>query len=221
MEEIRVLVVDDHPIVRNGLCMAIGMDEELTSSEAKDGVEAVEKARLLRPDVIVMDLVMPRKDGVEAIGEICREDPQARILVLTSFAQDEKIIAAIKAGASGYLLKDSLPDEVTKAIRDVYHGETVIHPVIARKLIQEIRAEPHEDLVKELTPREKEVLLWVARGLPNKQIAQQVHISEATVRAHVSNILSKLNLANRSQVVLFAIQRGWIDPEDGALKARE
>jgi NarL family two-component system response regulator LiaR len=181
--------------------------------EAKDGVEGVEKARLLQPDVIVMDLAMPRKDGVEAIAEICQENPQARILVLTSFGQDERIIAAIRAGASGYLLKDSLPDEVAAAIRQIYQGETVIHPVIARKLIQEIRAEPKEDLQESLTAREKEILLWVARGLPNKQIAQKVHISEATVRAHVSNIFSKLNLANRSQVVLYAVQKGWIDPE--------
>jgi NarL family two-component system response regulator LiaR len=214
MEEIRVLVVDDHPIVRSGLSMAIAMDEEMTVvGEAKDGVEAVEKARSLMPDVIVMDLVMPRKDGVEAIADICQENPQARILVLTSFAQDERIIAAIRAGASGYLLKDRLPDEVAQAIRDVYHGETVIHPVIARKLIQEIRSEPKETTEVSLTPREKEILMWVAKGLPNKQIAQKVHISEATVRAHVSSIFSKLNLANRSQVVLYAIQRGWIDRE--------
>jgi NarL family two-component system response regulator LiaR len=216
MSEIRVLVVDDHPIVRSGLSMAIAMDEEMTVvGEAKDGVEAVEKARSLMPDVIVMDLVMPRKDGVEAIADICQENPQARILVLTSYAQDERIIAAIKAGASGYLLKDRLPDEVAQAIRDVYHGETVIHPVIARKLIQEIRSEPKEMTEVSLTPREKEILMWVARGLPNKQIAQEVHISEATVRAHVSSIFSKLNLANRSQVVLYAIQHGWIDREGG------
>jgi NarL family two-component system response regulator LiaR len=214
MAEIRVLVVDDHPIVRSGLATAIGMDDEMkVVGEAKDGVEGVEKARLLQPDVIVMDLAMPRKDGVEAIAEICQENPQARILVLTSFGQDERIIAAIRAGASGYLLKDSLPDEVAAAIRQIYQGETVIHPVIARKLIQEIRAEPKEDLQESLTAREKEILLWVARGLPNKQIAQKVHISEATVRAHVSNIFSKLNLANRSQVVLYAVQKGWIDPE--------
>lgn len=215
MTEIRVLVVDDHPIVRSGLAMAIGMDDEMqVVGEAKDGVEAVEMARSLSPDVIVMDLAMPRKDGVQAIAEICQENPQARILVLTSFAQDERIIAAIKAGASGYLLKDRLPDEVAQAIRDVYHGETVIHPLIARKLIQEIRSEPKETGEETLTPREKEILLWVARGLPNKQIAQKVNISEATVRAHVSSIFSKLNLANRSQVVLYAIQRGWIDPEN-------
>ena len=214
MDEISVLVVDDHPIVRSGLSMAIAMDEEMkVIGEAKDGVEAVEKAHLLKPDVIVMDLVMPRKDGVAAIAEICQENPQARILVLTSFAQDERIIAAIKAGASGYLLKDRLPDEVAQAIRDIYHGETVIHPVIARKLIQEIRSDPKETIEESLTPREKEILMGVAKGLPNKQIAQKVHISEATVRAHVSSIFSKLNLANRSQVVLYAIHRGWIERE--------
>lgn len=214
MTEIRVLVVDDHPIVRSGLATAIAMDDGMTVvGEARDGVEGVEKARSLQPDVIVMDLAMPRKDGVEAIAEICQENPEARILVLTSFAQDERIIAAIRAGASGYLLKDSLPDEVTQAVRKIYQGEAIIHPVIARKLMQEIRSEPKDTSEESLTPREKEILLWVAQGLPNKQIAQKVHISEATVRAHVSNIFSKLNLANRSQVVLYAIHKGWIAPD--------
>lgn len=215
MTEIRVLVVDDHPIVRSGLATAIAMDDEMTVvGEARDGVEGVEKARSLHPDVIVMDLAMPRKDGVEAIAEICQENPEARILVLTSFAQDERIIAAIRAGASGYLLKDSLPDEVTQAVRKIYQGEAIIQPVIARKLMQEIRSEPKDTSEESLTPREKEILLWVAQGLPNKQIALKVHISEATVRAHVSNIFSKLNLANRSQVVLYAIHKGWLDPDN-------
>lgn len=204
---IRVLVADDHPIVRKGMVTVIDMTEGMrVVGEAKDGLEAVAQAAALQPDVIVMDLVMPRMEGVQAISEICRAYPSARILVLTSFAQDEKIIAAIKAGAAGYMLKDSMPDEVMQAIRDVYNGDAVIQPRIARKLINEIRADLTQPAGTELTPREREVLQWVARGLPNKEIALKASISEATVRSHVRNIFSKLNLTNRSQVVLYAVQ---------------
>jgi NarL family two-component system response regulator LiaR len=204
---IRVLVADDHPIVRKGMVTVIDMTEGMhVVGEAKDGLEAVAQAAALQPDVIVMDLVMPRMEGVQAISEICRVNPLARILVLTSFAEDEKIIAAIKAGAAGYMLKDSMPDEVLRAIRDVHNGDAVIQPRIARKLINEIRADLTQPVGAELTPREREVLQWVARGLPNKEIALKASISEATVRSHVRNIFSKLNLTNRSQVVLYAVQ---------------
>ncbi len=214
MEEhiIRVLVVDDHPIVRSGMATAIGMDRGMTVvGEAKDGDEAIRQAVALVPDVIVMDLVMPGKDGVEATRDICRANPEARILVLTSFAQDDRIIAAIRAGAAGYLLKDSLPDDVIRAIRAVFDGDAVIHPHIARKLFKEIRAEESPLPQSSLTPREREVLRWVARGLPNKEIARQAAISEATVRSHVRSIFAKLNLTNRSQVVLYAIQNKLVD----------
>jgi NarL family two-component system response regulator LiaR len=204
---IRILVADDHPIVRKGMVSVINMTDGMqVVGEARDGLEAVAQAAALNPDVIVMDLVMPRMEGVQAIGEICRANPEARILVLTSFAQDDTIIAAIKAGAAGYLIKDSSPDEVLQAIRDVYDGDAVIQPRIARKLFNEIRADVAQPAGMELTPREREVLKWVAHGLPNKEIALKASISEATVRSHVRNIFSKLNLTNRSQVVLYAVQ---------------
>jgi NarL family two-component system response regulator LiaR len=210
---IRVLVVDDHPIVRRGLCAEINLDVGMqVVAEAKDGIEAVEMARILQPDVILMDAVMPRKNGIEATEEIIRDNPMARILVLTSFTEDEKIYAAIKAGALGYILKDKHPEEVLQAIRDVYDGKPYLNPNIARRLFRELR-NPATPAESSLTRREMEVLRCVAKGAPNKEIARAINIQEATVRAHVSNILSKLNLANRSQLVLFAVRKGLIEAE--------
>jgi NarL family two-component system response regulator LiaR len=181
--------------------------------EAEDGVEAVLKAHSLQPDVILMDLVMPRKDGIEAIQDIKRENPQARILVLTSFAEDEKVFPAIRAGALGYLLKDSSPQELLRAIRDVHRGESSLHPTIARKLVRELRQWPElPPTEKPLTERELEVLRLVARGLSNQQVGTKLAISERTVGTHVSNILSKLHLANRTQVALYALEEGLVDP---------
>jgi NarL family two-component system response regulator LiaR len=165
-ETIRILIADDHAIVREGLRALISTkpDMELVG-EAADGVEAVLKARSLQPDVVLMDLVMPRQDGIEAIGEIKRENPEARILVLTSFAEDEKVFPAIKAGALGYLLKDSSPQELLQAIREVYRGESSLHPTIARKLVYEINRPSDLPATEEpLTEREVEVLSLVARG---------------------------------------------------------
>ena len=208
---IRVLVVDDHPIVRRGLCAEINLDVGMqVVAEAKDGVEAVEMARILQPDVILMDAVMPRKNGIEATEEIIHDNPMARILVLTSFTEDEKIYAAVKAGALGYILKDKHPEEVLQAIRDVYDGKPYLNPNIARRLFRELR-NPATPAESSLTSREMEVLRWVAKGAPNKEIARAINVQEATVRAHVSNILSKLNLANRSQLVLFAVRKGLVE----------
>ena len=178
-------------------------------AEAADGQEAILKTRHVKPDVILMDLAMPRKTGIEAIEEIKHENPNARIVVLTSYSDDDKVFAAIKAGALGYLLKETSTQDLLQAIRDVYHGESSLHPAIARKLIRELNRPttlPPSD--EPLTEREAEVLILVARGLSNQDIADKLVISERTVRTHVSNILSKLQLANRTQAALYALKEG-------------
>lgn len=206
---IHVLVVDDHPIVRRGLCAEINLDPGMqVVGEAKDGFEAVELARALRPDVILMDAVMPGKDGIEATTEIIRENPLAKVLILTSFTEDERMLAAIKAGALGYILKDRHPEEVLQAIRDTFEGKPYLNPNIARRLLRELPDANDRAPEKILTPREMEVLHWVAKGTPNKEIARAIGVQEATIRAHVGNILGKLNLENRSQLVLYAVKMG-------------
>lgn len=209
-DTIRVLVVDDHAIVREGLRWLMSTEPGIDLvGEAVDGVEAVTKALELQPDVILMDLVMPRKGGIEAISEIKAQQPSARILVLTSFAEDEQVFPAIKAGAMGYLLKDTSPQALLRAIRDVHAGTPSMHPVVARKLIQELqRPQTLPPTAEPLTEREMDVLRLVARGLSNDEIAAQLVISERTARTHVSNILSKLHLANRTQAALYALREG-------------
>jgi NarL family two-component system response regulator LiaR len=209
-ETIRVLIADDHTVVRGGLVALLEDVEDIeVVAEAADGQEAILKTRLIKPDVILMDLAMPRKTGIEAIEEIKHENPNARILVLTSYSDDDKVFAAIKAGALGYLLKETSTQDLLQAIRDVYHGESSLHPAIARKLIRELNRPttlPPSD--EPLTEREAEVLILVARGLSNQDIADKLVISERTVRTHVSNILSKLQLANRTQAALYALKEG-------------
>jgi two-component system, NarL family, response regulator LiaR len=207
---IRVLVADDHPVVREGLRGLIEIQTNLELvGEAVDGVEAVEKARSLQPDVILLDMVMPRKDGVQAIAEIKQENPQARILVLTSFSESEKALPAIKAGALGYLLKDSAPEELLQAISNVYHGQISLHPAIARLLVQELSQPSDLPSAEEpLTEREVEVLQLIAQGLSNQEIAGTLVVGERTVSTHVSNILDKLHLANRTQAALYALRKG-------------
>jgi NarL family two-component system response regulator LiaR len=213
---IRVLLADDHAVVRGGIRALLEDEEEIeVVGEADDGEEAVRLAQKLHPDVILLDLMMPLKTGIEAIEEIKDENPQARILVLTSFADDDKVFAAIKAGAMGYLLKQTTPGELFQAIRDVYHGESSLHPTIARKLIRELNRPTTLPPVDEpLTDRELEVLIFVARGLSNQDIADRLVISERTVRTHVSNILSKLHLANRTQAALYALKEGLTSLEE-------
>ncbi len=207
---IRILIADDHAVVREGLRTLItakpGME---VVGEAADGVEAVSKARSLQPGVILLDMVMPRKNGLEAIKDIKKENPNARILVLTSFDDDERVFSAIKAGALGYLLKDSSPQQLLQAIRDVYHGRSSLHPSIALKVIRELNQPSDLPLTEEpLTEREVEALRLIAQGLTNQEIAEKLTISERTVGKHVSNILDKLHLANRTQAALYALRRG-------------
>jgi NarL family two-component system response regulator LiaR len=209
-EKIRVLIVDDHAVVREGLRALITArpDMELVG-EAADGTEAVLKALSLEPDVILMDLVMPVKDGIQAIDEITQAKPGARILVLTSFAADDKVFPAIKAGALGYVLKDTSSEELIEAIRAVHLGKPSLHPTIARKLMHELQQPSDLRPTQEpLSEREVEVLRLVARGLSNQEIAEALTIGEQTVRSHVSSILAKLHLANRTQAALYALRQG-------------
>ena len=207
---IRILICDDHAVVRRGLRSLVGVKPEMELvGEAVDGEEAVSMAKKLKPDVIIMDLVMPRKDGVTAIAEIKKKNHDARILVLTSFSDDKNVFSAIKAGASGYLLKDSSPEDLLQAIDDVYQGKSSLHPVIAQKVIHEMHQPsdlpPTDDPLSE---REVEVLRNVAQGMSNQEIAQTLKIKEGTVRIHVGNILNKLQLANRTQATLYALREG-------------
>jgi NarL family two-component system response regulator LiaR len=207
---IRILIADDHAVVREGLRTLIGTEPGMeVVGEAKDGVEAVQMARDLRPDVILLDMVMPRKDGLDVISEVKREDPGAHILVLTSFSDDDKVFPAIKAGALGYLLKNTIPQQLLRAIRDVQRGEPTMSPAIANKLMRELQRSSDLPPTEEpLTERELDVLRLVAQGLSNQEIAETLFIGEGTVRTHVSNILSKLHLANRTQAALYALREG-------------
>lgn len=208
---IRVMIVDDHAIVRKGIraLLTESGDFEIVA-EAADGQEAVQRAAETQPDVILMDLLMPGMDGIEATRQITSRLPQTRLLVLTSFAADNKLFPAIKAGALGYLLKDSSPEELVRAIRMVHRGEPALHPTIARKLLQEV-AQPTaglEPAPEVLTAREMAVLRLIAQGMSNQEIAGELAVSEATVRAHVSRILAKLHLASRTQAALYAVREG-------------
>jgi NarL family two-component system response regulator LiaR len=207
---IRVFIVDDHAIVRKGLrALLTEIDDIEVIGEAGDGQQAVSLLETTQPDVILMDIVMPNMDGIEATQQITARHPEARILALTSFAADDKLFPAIKAGALGYLLKDSDPADLVYAIRQVHRGEPSLQPSIARKVLHELgRPSPQPQTPDPLTEREVEVLRSVAKGLSNQGIADALTIAEVTVRTHVSNILSKLHLANRVQATLYALREG-------------
>jgi NarL family two-component system response regulator LiaR len=206
MTNIRILVADDHAIVREGLRTLIASEPGMTLvGEAAHGEEAVYKSRELEPDVILMDLVMPEKNGMEAIREIKKENPAARVLVLTSFAEEDQVFEAIKAGAVGYLLKDSMPERLLQAVWDVYAGRPSLHPSIALKMVRELNRPPALPLTQDpLTEQEERVLRLVAQGLTNQEIAGKLAISVCTVLADVRSILDKLHLAHRTQAALYA-----------------
>lgn len=207
---LRILICDDHAVVCEGLRALIATEPDMeVVGEANDGAKAVDAFRALNPDVTLLDMVMPRLDGLEAIRIIKSEFPDARILVLTSFAEDDMVFPAIKSGALGYLLKDSSPEELIRAIRSVSRGEASLHPSIARRLILELSQPSSLPPTPEpLTERELEVLKLVAKGYSNEEIANTLVVSERTARGHVSSILSKLHLANRTQAALYALREG-------------
>lgn len=216
--KIRVLIVDDHAVVRQGLRMFIEMQKDMeVVGEGTNGIEAVELATRLKPDVILLDLIMPRMDGVEATRKILEGTPHSRVLILTSFGEDDKVFPAIRAGAQGYLLKDIQPSDLVKAVRETFQGKTQLHPDIAHRLMtavsgsappqDEKQDSPLEEL-QILTEREREVLDWIAHGLSNREIAEKMVISEKTVKTHVSNLLDKLGLEDRTRAAIWALKHG-------------
>lgn len=214
-DKIRVFHADDHTLVREGVRALLATEPDIVLvGEADNGITAVQEIIRLKPDVILLDLQMPGKTGLQAIGEIKAALPDARILVVTSFADDENVFPAIKAGALGYLLKDSSPHDLLQAIQDVADGRSSLHPIIAHKVIQEISKPSSLPPTEEpLTERELEILKYIAQGSSNQEIADELVVSERTVRTHVSHILSKLHLANRTQAALYALREGYVKLE--------
>jgi NarL family two-component system response regulator LiaR len=215
-EPIRVLLADDHAILRKGIRALLSTEPDVeVVGEAGDGAEALAQAEALKPDVILMDLVMPRMDGIEATRQIVARQPGARVLVLTSFVADDKVFPAIKAGALGYILKDTGPNELVRAIRQVHRGQQTMEAEIARKVLFEL-AQPSRQppTVDPLTARELEVLRLLAQGKSNRELAEELVLSEMTVRTHVSNILGKLHLASRTQAALYALKEGLASLND-------
>jgi two-component system, NarL family, response regulator LiaR len=209
---ITVLIVDDHAVVRQGLRTFLDLQPDIkVVGEAADGTEALAQAQALLPDIILMDLVMPNQDGVSATRAITSAVPSSKVLVLTSFSEDEKVFASIKAGAHGYLMKDVLPPELVKAIRTVYRGEAQLHPEIARKLMNEFSTPVPTAPKHDLTERELDVLRLIAQGKSNKEIADDLILSEKTVKTHVSNILQKLHLSDRTQAAVYALKQKIVE----------
>ena len=206
---IRILIADDHSVVRQGLRMFLGLDPDLdVIGEAQNGSEAVRLAHELQPDVVLMDLLMPVMDGITAITRIRRELPDVEVIALTSVLEDEKVVGAIRAGAIGYLLKDTESDELRRAIKAAAAGQVQLSPQAAARLMREVRA---PDSPEALTDREIEVLRLLAQGQSNKQIARTLIIGEKTVKTHVSNILAKLGVQSRTQAALYAVKIGLVE----------
>ena len=218
---IRVLVADDQTLVREGLVTLLGLLPGVeVAGAARDGEEAIELAARLRPDVVLMDLRMPRMDGVEATRRLAAAEPAARVVVLTTYADDESIFAALQAGALGYLTKDSSADDIARAVRTVHAGQALLEPAVQRRLIESLRERPPPALAPpapppppdDLTPREVEVLGLIAQGLSNRDIAARLFVSEATVKTHVNNIFSKAGVRDRAQAVRYAFDHGLARP---------
>ncbi len=209
---IRILIVDDHAVVREGLRAFLQLQEGLeVVGEAGDGEQAVEQALRVEPDVILMDLIMPKLDGVQAMRELRRNAPRSRVIVLTSFLDDERVLPAIQAGAAGYLLKNVEPAELARAVHAAHGGEAVIDPSVAAALVESIAQRPNLDGAQErLTRREREVLGLITRGRSNKRIALELGISEKTVKAHVGHVLEKLGVSDRTQAAMLAVRDGFV-----------
>jgi NarL family two-component system response regulator LiaR len=204
---IRVLIADDHAVVRQGLRTFLDLQDDIeVVGEAADGEEALAAAERLAPDVVLVDIVMPKLDGVDVIRRLGTHAPAAKALVLTSFIDDDRLFPVLRAGAAGYLLKDVQPQELVEAIRTVHGGGALLHPKVAARLLEELATDP-------LTPREREVLVLIGRGMANKVIALELSLSEKTVKAHVSSILAKLGVHDRTQAALYAVREGLVGPE--------
>jgi two-component system, NarL family, response regulator LiaR len=222
MKKIRILVVDDESVVREGIATIISLQKDMdVVGEARDGIQAVQSAQKFKPDVILLDLVMPKQDGLSTIPKLKEMLPESRILVLTSFAESDRVYQAIKSGALGYMLKDATRGQLLQAIRDVANGQASILPAMALKVIHEIDHPDHLLYTADpLTPRELETLRLIARGLSNQEIAEALFVHQRTVAKYVSSILEKLQLANRTQAALYAIREGLAESRDKIKKTK-
>jgi NarL family two-component system response regulator LiaR len=208
---IRVLIADDHAVVRRGLRTFLELQDEIeVVGEAEDGEQALTEAARLDPDVILLDLVMPRVDGIAALQGLRERSPRSRVIVLTTFLDDDKLLPAVRAGAAGYLLKDVGPKELVGAIRTVHSGQALLHPAAAARVMAELVESGRPRPAELLTPREAEVLALIARGRSNKVIARELGVSEKTVKTHVSNLLGKLGVTDRTQAALYAVREGLV-----------
>jgi two-component system, NarL family, response regulator LiaR len=224
--KIRVLIVDDHAMVRQGLRTFLELQDQSSlpievTGEAANGLEAVELARQTQPDIVLLDLMMPEMDGLQAAPKIIECSPHSRVIILTSFGEEDKVLPAIRAGAQGYLLKDIPPNELVQAVREVYLGKVQLHPDVAQKLMSAVAAKEAPtarraaaDSETDLTEREREVLQLIADGRNNREIAEKLVISEKTVKTHVSNILGKLHLDDRTQAAIYALRHGLTTDKD-------
>ena len=210
-EAITILVVDDHAVVREGLRTFLALQEGFEIvGEAADGEEALERAEQLDPDVILMDLVMPKRDGVSAMQELRARAPRSRVIVLTSFLEDDRLLPALEAGAAGYLLKNSQPAELARAVRAAHAGEAIIDPTVAARLVHALSERPPTPALDDLTARERDVLVLIAQGRSNKRIALELGISEKTVKTHVGHVLAKLDVTDRTQAAVLAVRHGLV-----------